>query len=330
MTNVKTQNNTGNPKIAPVSSNLINARQVKDPRLLRQQQQQQVPISSINSNVHLESKSKSGTQVTVDSDNKIVNNKTSVRNDRIELRVVNNKGNTESHGKSKSLPNSSPLKHTQKIGSLSHKNSKISRDSKSSSSVCDLTDSKSSSTSSNKTSRNDQSSKTRSPTKSKKKGTIDTSNKDNSASRSEKESSSTAFDKDNSSSNRYDKSNSASSRNDKESDSTARAEKKSDKHLKDVKSDKESKLRKSETISFKEHKGSIKNRNYMRRNRNPSPSPEPNQDVDLRLGAPPEKLPRIQGDIVDEKSKLYQFWMHWDIFSSNIYCTYIHFLDIHV
>lgn len=47
---------------------------------------------------------------------------------------------------------------------------------------------------------------------------------------------------------------------------------------------------------FKDLKGSTKNRNYIRRNRNVSISPEPHQDVDLRVGVPPEKQPRIQED----------------------------------
>lgn len=46
--------------------------------------------------------------------------------------------------------------------------------------------------------------------------------------------------------------------------------------------------------AFKELKGSTKNRNYIRRNRAISISPEPNHDVDLRVGAPPEKQPRLQ------------------------------------
>lgn len=48
--------------------------------------------------------------------------------------------------------------------------------------------------------------------------------------------------------------------------------------------------------AFKELKGITKNRNYMRRNRAISISPEPQQDVDLRVGAPPEKQPRLQGN----------------------------------
>lgn len=48
--------------------------------------------------------------------------------------------------------------------------------------------------------------------------------------------------------------------------------------------------------AFKELKGVTKNRNYIRRNRVISVSPEPSQDVDLRVGAPPEKQPRLHVD----------------------------------
>lgn len=58
----------------------------------------------------------------------------------------------------------------------------------------------------------------------------------------------------------------------------------------------------SPNMAFKEIKGS-KSRNYMRRNRQPSGSPETvSMDVDLRPSAPPpEKQPRLQADITEEK-----------------------------
>ncbi|GJQ65408.1 hypothetical protein Trydic_g7518 [Trypoxylus dichotomus] len=61
----------------------------------------------------------------------------------------------------------------------------------------------------------------------------------------------------------------------------------------------------SPTSLFKEVKGS-KSRNYIRRNRQTSLSPEPvSMDVDLRANTvPPEKQPRLQVDIVEEKVNL--------------------------
>ncbi|KAK4887613.1 hypothetical protein RN001_003884 [Aquatica leii] len=285
-----TKNSSGASRINPVNSNLANTRPIRDPRLLRQQQQQQQQqqiSSTVNTNNLLESKSKSGTQVTVDSDNKIVNNKTSVRNDRIEHRLVNNKGNIESHGKSKTLPHSSPLKHTQKIGSSLRKISKFSRDSKVSSPPSDVSDSKSSLTSPIKSGRIESLAKTRISSKLLPKIKKKSADKDRV---NEKVIAAVCSNKNNS-----------GFRNDKDSVINNRVEKKSEKHLpKNNKSDK-AKLVKSDG-SFKDPKGSIKNRNYIRRNRNTSISPEPNQDVDLRVGGPPEKQPRIQGDNTDDKN----------------------------
>ncbi|KAF2885051.1 hypothetical protein ILUMI_21106 [Ignelater luminosus] len=309
--NAKLQQNTSSnatPRIAPVQSNLANARPIRDPRLLRhhqqqqqQQQQQQLQQAQQNSktntnnaNVHLETKSKS---------------------------LVNNKGNIESHGKSKTLPHSSPLKHTQKIGSSPRKTGKFSRDSKSTlaiassdsaasvATISKSTSSSSLSSSSKSNNKSDTSTKNRLPSKSsikiKKKGS---SMRSDAVNRTESDTASA--DKDNILL-RFDKgtSSGASFRSDKDNSALMRIDKKSDnKHCnnKISKSENKDKLRisKSEimTTSFKELKGSTKNRNYMRRNRNASVSPEPNnQDVDLRLGAPPEKQPRLQGDISDDK-----------------------------
>ncbi|KAK5644187.1 hypothetical protein RI129_008032 [Pyrocoelia pectoralis] len=284
-----TKNSAGGPKISPVNSGLVNARPIRDPRLLRQQQQQQAQqiSSNVNANVHLESKSKSGTQVTVDSDNKIVNNKTSVRNDHIEHRLVNNKGNIDSHGKSKTLPHSSPLKHTQKIGSSLRKNSKFSRDSKTSNNS-DTSDAKNSGIpdSPSKVGRGELSTlKQRTFSKSflkiKKKSVVEKDRSDKVVGTVSPSNSSGSF------------------RNDKDSVAN-RVDKKSDKHLpKSSKSDKE---KFKSDGSFKDPKGSIKNRNYIRRNRNSSPSPELTQDVDLRMRAPPEKQPRLLGDNIDDKN----------------------------
>ncbi|KAF5296968.1 hypothetical protein FQR65_LT10120 [Abscondita terminalis] len=292
MSGAKSQNSSGATRISSVSSNLANARPIRDPRLLRQQQQhqQQQPqqiSSTVNTNNLLESKSKSGTQVTVDSDNKIVNNKTSVRNDRIEHRLVNNKGNIESHGKSKTLPHSSPLKHTQKIGSSLRKGSKFSRDSKISSSPSDISDSKTSLNSPSKSGRSEPLAKTRLITKSFPKIKKKSADKDRV---DEKVVAAVCSDKNNS-----------EFRIDKDSVNSNRVEKKSEKHLLKISKSGKAKLVKSDG-SFKDPKGSIKNRNYVRRNRNASISPEPNQDVDLRVGGPPEKQPRIQGDNTDDKN----------------------------
>ncbi|KAF5294521.1 hypothetical protein FQA39_LY13375 [Lamprigera yunnana] len=280
----------GAPRIAPASSSLP---RIRDPRLLRQQQQQlqqqqqQQPSCSTNTNNLLESKSKSGTQVTVDSDNKIVNNKTSVRNDRIEHRLVNNKGNIESHGKSKTLPHSSPLKHTQKIGNSLRK-LKFSRESKTSSLSSDTSDSKVSIGIPTKSGRSESLTKARLSNKSFPKIKKKSTEKDRGK---EKAIAAVCSDKNNS-----------GFRNDKDSvSSSSRVEKKSEKHLsKNIKSDK-AKIVKSDG-SFKDPKGSIKNRNYIRRNRNTSVSPEPNHDVDLRIGAPLEKQSRLPGDNNDDKN----------------------------
>lgn len=72
----------GGPKIAPPNSALIAAsRSIRDPRLRRLQQNQN---SVVNSNVQLESKP-------VDSANKIVNSKSTVRDTRTDPRTLVNK-----------------------------------------------------------------------------------------------------------------------------------------------------------------------------------------------------------------------------------------------
>ncbi|CAG9820212.1 unnamed protein product [Phaedon cochleariae] len=52
---------------------------------------------------------------------------------------------------------------------------------------------------------------------------------------------------------------------------------------------------------FKGLKGSVKNRNYVRRVVG-SASPEPRQDEDLRAFGPPEKQPRLQGEAAEEQN----------------------------
>ncbi|KAB0796516.1 hypothetical protein PPYR_10577 [Photinus pyralis] len=282
------KSSSGGSKISPANSNPANARPIRDPRLLRQQQQQQQAqqaLSNVNANVHLESKSKFGSQHTLDSENKFVNSKTSVRNDHVEHRLVNNKGNIDSHGKSKTSPHSSPLKHTQKIGSSLRKNSKFSRDSK----TPNISD-----TSSDKITIADPSSKAGrgQPSKPRTFGRSFLKIKKKSAEKDSPDKVAGTVSPSNTT---------GSFRNDKDSSALNRADKKSDKQLpKSCKSDKE---KFKSDGSFKDPKGSVKNRNYMRRNRNASASPEPTQDLDLRIRAPPEKQPRLQGENnIDDKT----------------------------
>lgn len=93
-------------------------------------------------------------------------------------------------------------------------------------------------------------------------------------------------------------SKSSSSKN-KKKDSPLKSEKKSGRSSKPEKETKSQK-NESHSPSFKDIKGNVKNRNYVRRNREHSISPEVPHDVDLRIG-PPEKLPRLQGEF--DKSK---------------------------
>lgn len=125
--NKKLQNFTTGTKIAPVNSSLVSAvRPIRDPRLLRHQGNG----NNINSNVQLENKTNQS--VSVESNNKIVNSKMSVRDNRTEPRLVNNKDNVPIQGKAKAMPRI-PLK-SSKIPDPYRKAPKSSRSSKSSSS----------------------------------------------------------------------------------------------------------------------------------------------------------------------------------------------------
>lgn len=211
---------------------------------------------------------KSNQSVSVDSNNKIVNSKMSVRDNRTEPRLVINKDNDPMPGKAvKALPRI-PLKTSSKHPDSYRKSLKSSRSSKSTNS--DGSSSKGSSTSSldspskSKSDKNNDSSKSRSPTKSPSKH----KKKDVSSS---------------------------SSRNDKKSDKTSKSSK-SENRL-------SSKSDSLSSTSFKELKGSAKNRNYIRRNRDVSASPEPTFDVDLRLASSLEKDSRLQGDAAEDTCK---------------------------
>lgn len=126
--NKKLQNFTTGTKIAPVNSTLISAvRPIRDPRLLRHQGNG----NNVNSNVQLENKTNQS--VSVESNNKIVNSKMSVRDNRTEPRLVNNKDNVPILGKAKAMPRI-PLKNSSKIPDPYRKAPKSSRSSKSSSS----------------------------------------------------------------------------------------------------------------------------------------------------------------------------------------------------
>lgn len=128
------------PRIAPPNSALVStARQIRDPRLLRQQQKQS---NVVNSNVQLESKPQ------MDSNNKIVNNKMSVRDNRTEPHLINNKDDsTLPSDKVKSVSRLLPKSRSKHLDSA-RKAVKASRISKSSNSDSKGDSSKSSSTSS--------------------------------------------------------------------------------------------------------------------------------------------------------------------------------------
>lgn len=247
----KLQNSSGNTvtKINPVSSGMVaSAKPIRDPRLLKQQAT--VNTNNINSNLSIENKPLPPPST----DNKVIvnNSKMSVRENRSEPRLVNNKDTIPpEQGKAKALPRI-PLKSNTTKNTDSHKSQKSSRSSKSSNNSGVSSKSSSSSLESPSKKASDGSPKNRSPTKS------------------------------------------PSKHKKKESPSKLDG-KKSDKTVKHSKSDKDKQSKSdSSDIVFKDVK--VKNRNYIRRNRLHSVSPEPNHDVDLRLGAPPEKFPRIQGE----------------------------------
>lgn len=160
----KLQNNNSGVRIAPVNSALASAvRQSRDPRLSRQQGNG----TNVNSNVQLEIKSNQS--VSVDTNNKIVNNnKLSVRDNRTEPRLVINKDNVPLQGKAtKALPRI-PLKNSSKHPDSYRKSPKSSRSSKSSNSDGSSSKGSTSSLDSPTKCKNDKndSSKSRSPTKS--------------------------------------------------------------------------------------------------------------------------------------------------------------------
>lgn len=234
------------PRIAPVNSALATAsRPIRDPRLLRQQQKQP---NVVNSNVQLESKPQ------IDPNNKIVNNKMSVRDHRNEPRLVNNKDDTPPSDKTKSVPHTFPKSRSKHLDST-RKTVKSSRISKTSDPGAKGESSKSSSSSSLDSPVKNK--KLVSPTK------LPSKYKKKEPPHSDK------------------------------------------KVLKSPKSD--SKTHKSDiSATFKDLKVSTKNRNYMRRNRADSASPEATHDVDLRLGGPPEKQARMQGETTEDTSKMIQ------------------------
>lgn len=246
--------NSSNPtaRITPVSSSLLAARPIKDPRLLRQQ------ASAVNSNSTFENKPVPPPPV----DSKVIvnSNKTSVRDVRNEPRLVTNKDIPISQGKARALPRI-PIKSNTK-NTDSHKIPKSSRSSKSS-----LFDGPSKSSASlldppaKKGDKSSDSSKSRSPSKSPNKH--------------------------------------------KKKDSVSKSDVKRSDKSKQPKPERDSKSSKSDNAAFKDLKSQVKNRNYIRRNHASSMSPEPNRDVDLRLGVPPEKIPRLQGE--SDKSKNSEF-----------------------
>lgn len=247
----RNQNNTitnSGPRIAPANSALVAASRppIRDPRLLRQQQKQP---NIVNSNVQLESKPQ------IDPNNKIVNNKISVRDQRAEPRSIINKDATLQPDKTKSVPRTYPKSRSKHLDSV--------RKSLKSSRVSKTTDSD---IKSDSTSKSSSTSSLDSPTKSK----ID--------------------------------------KKPVSIKSPSKYKKKDSVHLdkKIQKSPKsESKVHKNDSsTTFKDLKLSMKNRNYMRRNRDGSASPESTHDVDLRMGGPPEKQSRMQGETTEEKSKI--------------------------
>ncbi|XP_018319947.1 uncharacterized protein LOC108733341 [Agrilus planipennis] len=295
---------TTTPHVAPVNSALVNAqRPTRDPRLLRLQEKQQEgdrqqvsATENVNSNVHLESKSKTTSPQIIQSENKVVTNKMSVRDNRTEPRSVS-KNKSFGQGKSKTLPtrSSSPIKPSPKTSATSKKTtSKFSHGSKSSTSSASDFSGSSSSIDSPSKSKNGFYSKNRSPSKSplkaKKKSFLVTADKEKLGQKRD----------DSSPRNKNPELGYVASEcteivcNDKKSDKLPTAICKSDKVMKTFKSD-------SSSI-IKELKPSAKNRNYMRRNREASISPEPPHDVDLRVSGPPEKHLRLQGDTSDCKS----------------------------
>lgn len=249
--------NSSSGRIAPVNRNLVSAvRQNRDPRLLRQQGNG----SNVNSNVQLEIKNNQS--VSVDTDNKIVNSKLSVRDNRTEPRLVLNKDAPLLGKATKALPRI-PLKNSSKHPDSYRKSLKSSRSSKSSNS--DGSSSKGSTSSLDsptkcKSDKND-SSKIRSPIKSPTKH----------------------------------KKKEISSRNDK----------KCEKSIKSSRSENRNSKSDGLSTTFKELKGSTKNRNYIRRNRDMSISPEPSFDVDLRVGPTMDKDVRLQGDAAEDTSKTF-------------------------
>lgn len=194
-------------------------------------------------------------------DNKDVN-KLSVRDSRVEPRLANNKDiPLPSQGKAKGLPRIPKLSKPTDT----YKPTKSSSSSSSRSSKNDGESTKSSS-----------SSNFGSPSKKSQEKSSDSKNRSPSKPPSSKH---------------------------KKKDSPSKSEKKTEKSSnKSSKSDKDSRSQKTEQSSttFKDVKGQMKNRNYIRRNRAISISPEPTHDVDLRLSGPPEKVPRLQGELNDK------------------------------
>lgn len=270
--------------IAPVNSNLVSAvRQNRDPRLLRQQQQGNG--CNVNSNVQLEIKNNQS--VSVDTDNKIVNSKLSVRDNRTEPRLVINKDAPLLGKATKALPRI-PLKNSSKHPDSYRKTPKSSRNSKSSANSDGGSSSKGSTSSLD------------SPTKCK----IDKTDSSKSNSRSPIKSPT-----------KHKKKEISSSRNDK------KCEKSNSKNSRS-----ENRICKSDGLlstTFKELKGSTKNRNYIRRNREKSTSPEPSFDVDLRVAALMEKDIRLPGDAAEDTSKTYFLYIYLNI----IFCIHLFLLN---
>lgn len=304
-------------RISPVSGPLVAAcRPInRDPRLLRHQMIRTVTTTTttttntttVNTNIKLENKSSSISD-SMGSNNKGFNNNKNIRDSRTEPRLVVNKDTTITSSHQNQTSQVSRLKSqthsSKKTNSLKYSDHSLS--SQKSSKSLSLA-----SRSINSRSGTESVSSSRSST---------TSVLDMTLSKGKSEGKSTRL--------------SSSPTKNKKKDSTSRADKKVEKSpSKSSKCDKDSvksgvkgdNSLSTTGASFKEVKSTTRARNYMRRNRDLSVSPEPSHDIDLRIGGPPEKQVRIQGDPTEETCKNHDLSIFWSfpLTRTLIYCYII-------